>query len=259
MQPYTPELGKQLVREYQNNPDAFLGISLTNTHGEELAQEAEKRNPNGWFGGNIGKFAEDVHGKKSEDTQGNIFYIPEPTKDAAEKHKLPQDRSKDIGFGHKIKDSEIASGKIHGIRFIDDQDNYIPLNTDQLRFILHEDMYAEIKLARDKGWDQKLKDRGSSWDKLDQGYRDVLTSLAFNVGGTKAEAEWEKILDAAINKDVKTFAKEARRNDNGVKTAGMDNRVLKELFYANLIKDASEVSKELPLANANQAGVPDKI
>ena len=29
MQPYTPELGKQLVREYQNNPDAFLGASTT--------------------------------------------------------------------------------------------------------------------------------------------------------------------------------------------------------------------------------------
>ena len=29
MQQYTPELGKQLVREYQNNPDAFLGASTT--------------------------------------------------------------------------------------------------------------------------------------------------------------------------------------------------------------------------------------
>jgi len=37
----------------------------------------------------------------------------------------------------------------------------------------------------------------------------------------------------------------------------MDNRVAKELYYAGLISNLSDVSDQLPLANAAQAGIPE--
>ena len=202
-------------------------------------------NPHGDFYTNIGKHAESNHG-----------YTPKSTNDAKEANELPENRSKDIGYGHKIKKSERDSKTIHGVPYIDEHDNYITLKDDDLDHFLEEDMKAERDLARKTSWDKTLKEKGSSWDKLDQGFRHVLTSLAYNTGGTVAGEQWKGIFDAAIKKDVKAFAAHARRNDNGKKTAGMDNRVLKELYYANLIKDASEVSSVLPLANPDHAGVP---
>ena len=144
---------------------------------------------------------------------------------------------------------------IHGIPFVDSAGNYLKLTEEQKQTILNADMQAESTLAR-KVWDKKLEAQGSSWDELDIGYQQSLNSLAFNIGGSKAGKQYSAVLTAAINKDVKEFAKQLRRQDSGKHTAGMDNRVLKELFYAKLIKSASEVSDVLPLANARQAGVP---
>ena len=215
-------------------------------------------NPHGDFYINIGQIAETDHGD-----------VPKATEDSSEADIPEDERSKDVGFGHKVKASENTSRKIHGITFIDEKGNYVPLTLENKKHILREDMKAELNLSRTiktrikdgkkvkvKNWDQKLKEKGSSWDKLGEKYRNVLTSLAYNTGGTVAGDEFDKVLDAAINKDVVDFAKELRRNDDGEKTAGMDNRVLRELYYADLIKNASEVSSVLPLANATQAGVP---
>ena len=47
-----------------------------------------------------------------------------------------------------------------------------------------------------------------------------------------------------------------RRKDARKYTAGMDNRVAKELYYSGLITGLSEVQNELPLADANVAGIP---
>jgi GH24 family phage-related lysozyme (muramidase) len=228
--------------------DMYNSGGLLNNPATSLNAPAASKphvNPHGDFFTNIGKKAETDHGD-----------VPKPTKDAKEKNVPVNQKTKDVGYGHKVKDSETASRTIHGIEFIDDQGNYIPLTEKNKKHILMEDMKAEANLARKISWDTKLTKKGSSWDKLDEKYRNVLTSLAYNTGGTTAGAEFDKVLDAAINKDVKAFAKELRRNEAGKKTAGMDNRVLKELYYADLIKDASEVSSELPLANATQAGVP---
>ena len=117
-------------------------------------------------------------------------------------------------------------------------------------------MANNVKIARDRSWDNKLKEKGGDWDKIDRGFQLVLTSLAYNVGGTKAADEWDSVLDAALNGDVKQFAKQARRQDNKKNTAGMDNRVLKEMYFAGLIKKASEVKDVLPLGNAKDAGIP---
>jgi hypothetical protein len=198
---------------------------------------------------NIGEQAESDHGS-----------VPVATKDAREKDLPVDQRSKDIGFGHKIKASEEASGMIHGIQFKNEDGTYIELTEDQKVEILNKDMAAELSLARagsggKKGWDAKLKDLGITWDDLDYKYQNVLTSLAYNVGGGKAGTGWTAVLTAAKNQDPVAFAEELRRKDAGNNTAGMDNRVLKELFYAGIISGRDEVSSVLPLGD-RRSGVP---
>jgi len=197
------------------------------------------------------KFYNDI-GTHAEGDHGDT---PVTTKDASEKSKPVSKRSKDVGYGHKVKPSEEETGLIHGIPFKRRDGTYIPLTETQKRFILKKDMEAEVDLARELSWDKKLKDKGTSWNNLDYKYKNVLTSLAFNVGGTKASAQWSKVLDAARDEDPVAFARELRRMDTGKYTKGMDNRVMKELYYSGIISNRSEVSSVLPKAN-NASGVP---
>jgi hypothetical protein len=186
--------------------------------------------------------------------------IPVPTNDASEAN-LPEDqRSKDVGYGHKVKPAEEASGMIHGVRFKDDQGNYIPLTEAQKQTILEGDMDANVDLARSDteggiGWDTKLANINSSWDALDDDYKDVLTSLAFNVGGENAGRSWTAVLTAARDENVTEFARHIRRKDAGRYTAGMDNRAVKELYAAGIITGRRDVSTQLPLADY-RSGVP---
>lgn len=191
----------------------------------------------------IGENAESDHGS-----------TPVATNDASEKNKPLAQRSKDIGFGHKIKSSEDASGEIHGVKFKNEDGTYIPLTEEQKVFILNKDMEVQLDLARRTGWDAKLKKLGISWDDLDYKYQNALTSLAYNA--KNAGRKWTAVLKAAKDKDPKAFAKEMRRKDNKKYTAGMDNRVAKELYYAGIINNLDEVSSVLPLADATVAGLP---
>ena len=172
----------------------------------------------------------------------------------------------DVGYGHKLKQSEKDSGMIHGIKFKKEDGTYIPLTEVQKREILKKDFEAETNLARtvQNGWDSKLETKGSSWDQLDFKYQNALSSLAFNVGGALAGDDWDRVLDAAIAEDPKAFATEMRRTrdvrqpDGTIKKEkdeAMDNRVAKELYYSGIIDKLSEVSDELPEATA-RSGVP---
>lgn len=184
---------------------------------------------------NIGVIAESDHG----DT-------PQPTNDAKEANIAKDKRSKDVGYGHKVKPAEEESGMIHGIKFKDENGEYIPLTKDQKREILRKDMVSHLKEARKK-WDGKLSKFKSSFDELDTKYQIALTSLAFNVGGAKAGNQWTQVLKAAVDRDPVQFARRLRRQEDGAYTKGMDNRVLKELYFAGIIKDVSEVAEVLPL------------
>ena len=62
---------------------------------------------------------------------------------------------------------------IHGIKFQNEDGTYIPLTEAQKREILKKDFEVETNLARSKGWDRKLKARGSSWDELDYKYKNA--------------------------------------------------------------------------------------
>lgn len=203
------------------------------------------------------KFYLDI-GQKAESDHGSV---PKPTKDKREKNIPEAQRSKDVGFGHKVKDSEDASGMIHGIKFKNDDGTYIALTQEQKVEILNKDMAYELSLARKdsngkEGWDSKLKKLGITWDDLDYKYQNALTSLAYNVGGIKAGTGWTKVLQAAKDGDVKEFAKQMRRKDSGSFTSGMDNRVAKELYYAGIISSLDEVSSVLPKADYKVAGIP---
>lgn len=172
----------------------------------------------------------------------------------------------DVGYGHKLKQSEKDSGMIHGIKFKNADGTYIPLTDAQKREILKKDFEVETNLARTvkNGWDSKLAKKGSSWDQLNFKYQNALSSLAFNTGGVLAGTEWNKVLDAAIAEDPKAFAKEMRRTRDvkqpdgtikKVKDEAMDNRVAKELYYSGIIDKLSEVSDELPNASV-RSGIP---
>ena len=188
------------------------------------------------------KLAEGTHGKT---TAG--LYTPVDTNDSREKNfKI---KSKDIGYGHKVKDSETASKQIYGIPFINANGDFIPLTEKQVETIYKEDMRVNLELARKSGWDKKLKDMGTTWEALPIQYKLPLTSLAYNVGGTTAGKEWTEVLRGAKNKDIQYFALHLRREDGGKYTKGMDNRVIKELKAARLISNSSEVTGVLPKAS----------
>lgn len=180
---------------------------------------------------------------------------PQDTNDAAEKGKKV--KTKDIGYGHKIKPAEEASGMIHGIRFKNEDGTYRPLTSEEKIQIMEKDFDAEFELAKTKGWDKKLTKLDTSWDQLDNRYVFALKSLAYNVGGSKAGSKWTAVLKAAKDKNVTEFAKQLRRQDNKKYTEGMDNRVVKELYYGGLIKNLSEVKDVLPLATSKNSGVPE--
>ena len=202
-------------------------------------------------------FYEDI-GKKAESDHGST---PVPTKDARETKEYidgklnpnyianPEDRSKDVGYGHKVTAAEEASGKIRGVTFKNEDGTYKDLTEEDKVTILNADMQAHTKAARDAGWDTKLANIGTSWNQLDPSYQRALTSLAYNVGGRKAGEQWTAVLRAAKDRDVTEFARHLRRQDAGRYTAGMDNRVMKELKFAGLIDKRRDVSSVLPLAD----------
>lgn len=188
------------------------------------------------------KLAEGTHGK----TKAGL-YAPVDTNDTREKNfKI---KSKDIGYGHKVKDSETASKQIYGIPFINATGDFIPLTEEQVETIYKEDMRVNLELARKAGWDKELKKIGTTWEDLPEKFKLPLTSLAYNVGGNKAGSQWKDVLSAAKERNIINFASELRRKDGGKNTKGMDNRVIKELKAANLISDSSEVKSVLGLTD----------
>ena len=110
-------------------------------------------------------------------------------------------------------------------------------------------MRVNLELARKAGWDKELKKIGTTWEDLPEKFKLPLTSLAYNVGGSKAGRQWKDVLLAAKERNIINFASELRRKDGGKNTKGMDNRVIRELKAANLISDSSEVKSVLGLTD----------
>lgn len=170
---------------------------------------------------------------------------PAITNDSREKGQKV--KSRDIAYGHKITEAEEASGIIHGIRFKDANGKDIELTKAQGRKIMQADLEQNVSDARKMGWDAELAAYGYKWDDIDTPFQMALSSLAFNIGGAKA-SKFKKAIAAAADGAVLEFAKEMRRLDGGKHTKGMDNRVVKELYYAGIIDSLDTVKSVLPLA-----------
>lgn len=208
------------------------------------------------FNKNIALNAEGRHGFDAT----TKTFTPIPTNDDSEKNIAVEKRSKDIGYGHKIKQSEIDSGMIHGIKYYDKETKqYIPLTEWDALKIFEADMNENLLNAL-PDWNKKIKEKTGfrNFDDINPQAQAVLTSLAYNVGGETKQ--WSRIFDnsglyypSMSQPEVKQFAADLRRKDNGKNTAGMDNRVIKELVAAGLINDEGtfkDVIAQLPLQNA---------
>tara|TARA_R100001463_G_scaffold136004_1_gene200363 strand:- start:52 stop:1242 length:1191 start_codon:yes stop_codon:yes gene_type:complete len=159
--------------------------------------------------------------------------VPMPTNDAFEQNLPIEEKSKDIGFGHKITTKEMEAGLIHGIPFINKETGeFINLTEKDKRFIKKQDNLTLVARARAEGWDKKLQERGLSWETIPDKYKLPLEDIAFNV---KDPQQWNKIFDEIKNDNVAGFVKELRRKDAGKNTAGMDNRAAKAAAASGLI------------------------
>ena len=194
---------------------------------------------------NISTIAERDHGS-----------IPKATKDVGDNTTL------DIGYGHKITNTEKSLKEIHGVPYIDKAGKYIPITQEQKNTIFQKDMEMHLIEARKAGWDKKLKAIGTRWEDLDIKYKLPLMSLAYNLGGVNAGKQYTKVLQAAKETNLIDFARELRRTssykENGVVkngyNKGMDNRAVRELMYSGLITDTSAVVKNPNAVTPNDRG-----
>ena len=194
--------------------------------------------------------------KVMRSSEGDHGSIPVPTNDDAESDLAEKDRSLDVGYGHKVKKSEQASGTIHGIPFKNLKTGaYIPLTDSQKLTIQKKDIEANVKLARKKGWDSKLKSRGMSYESLSEPFRLVLEDIAYTVGGERAGLKWDKIFDSMKSGNKQEVVGHLRRTDNEKNTPGMDNRAAKSAYAAGLINTLQE-AKDAGLSLADTKEIP---
>jgi len=194
---------------------------------------------------NISTIAESDHGS-----------IPKATNDEGDNVTL------DIGYGHKITNTEKALKEIHGIPYIDKAGKYIPITQEQKNTIFQKDMEMHLIEARKAGWDKKLKAIGTRWEDLDIKYKLPLMSLAYNLGGANAGKQYTKVLQAAKETNLIEFARQLRRTsgykENGVVkkgyNKGMDNRAVRELMYSGLITDSGAVVENPNAVTPNDKG-----
>lgn len=199
--------------------------------------------------------------------EGDHGDIPVQSNDKREANK--ENKTYDIGYGHKIKPTEWGTGVIHGIQFKDVKTGkFIPLSEENKRIIQQQDVQQNVDVARTSrvgnkgetipGWDAKLAARGLRWNTLDDAYKLPLEDLAYSVGGTNAGTSWTAIFDSIKDKDTPGFVGNLRRTDAGQNTVAMDNRAAKVAFQAGLITDLTE-AQTFGLSLADTTEVPVRV
>lgn len=250
-------LGDIITNGFQTVVDFFISKSEASTGNLRSAYNAETKEFDlDTFYSNIGTLGEGRHGYNAQ----SDTYKPMPTNDAAEASKPESERTKDIGYGHKVQPSEMESGMIHGIRFYNPETKeYIPLTESEVRLILKRDMNTNLTQVLPT-WNKRIAESktGKTFNDINPQAQAVLTSLAYNVKGKSAK-KWDRIFDndglyeTSMDADqIANFALELRRKENEVNTKGMDNRVMKELVSAGLISSKAiydKVKAQLPLHN----------
>jgi len=211
------EEDQRTVQRENATETGMMGVS-----GEKLRTLAQTKKKKKHFDDTITELAESDHGRTPQVSNDGRDRVAGATP------------TYDIGYGHKIKASEHTSGKIHGITFKNQDGTFRTLTDQDIKDIYKADLKSHTDSIRAADWDEKLKDRSSSWAKLGQGYRLALSSLAYNVGNHTALSEWSAVFDAAIDNNPLTFAAELRRQDTRVKT------------HAELVTTLQAASPETP-------------
>jgi len=109
-------------------------------------------------------------------------------------HKSPEGGNDTVGYGHKLTDEEIKSGKVYGY----DINN---LNRDQANTILLRDIEEKNKLLTTK--------LGNDYKKLDPRRKQMLIDIQFNVKG--GVDSFPKFKEAVLSNDINTMQQEYKR------------------------------------------------
>lgn len=114
--------------------------------------------------------------------------------DAPALHDSPEGGNPTVGFGHKLTNDEVKSGKVYGF-------DINTMTPEQAREVMLKDLEkAEASLKSDLGKD---------FDKLDQDRKEMLLDFQYNLGSAKKK--FPKFTQAVIDNDVETMNQEYKR------------------------------------------------
>jgi len=131
--------------------------------------------------------------------------------------KSPEGGLDTIGYGHKLTDEEIASGKVYGY----DINN---LNKNQANTILIRDLEEKNKILNNK--------LGTAYAELDPKRKQMLLDIQFNVRG--GVDSFPKFTEAVLNNDINTMQEEYKRyfkNKQGKMVELARNKQFSSFFF----------------------------
>ena len=135
----------------------------------------------------------------------------------ATRQKSPEGGLDTVGYGHKLTEEEIASGKVYGY----DINN---LNKNQANTILIRDLEEKNKILNNK--------LGTAYVELDPKRKQMLLDIQFNVRG--GIDSFPKFTEAVLNNDTNTMQKEYKRyfeNKQGKMVELARNKQFSSFFF----------------------------
>tara|TARA_X000001388_G_C2210501_1_gene114945 strand:+ start:658 stop:1188 length:531 start_codon:yes stop_codon:yes gene_type:complete len=135
----------------------------------------------------------------------------------ATRQKSPEGGLDTVGYGHKLTEREIASGKVYGY----DINN---LNKNQANTILLRDLEEKNKILTNK--------LGTAYTELDPRRKQMLLDIQFNVKG--GVDSFPKFREAVFNNDINTMQKEYKRyfeNKQGEMVELARNKQFSSFFF----------------------------
>ena len=131
--------------------------------------------------------------------------------------KSPEGGNDTVGYGHKLTNEEIESGKVYGY-------DINSLNKNQANTILIRDLEEKNKLLTNK--------LGTEYTELDPRRKQMLLDIQFNVKG--GVDSFPKFREAVFNNDINTMQKEYKRyfeNKQGEMVELARNKQFSSFFF----------------------------
>jgi GH24 family phage-related lysozyme (muramidase) len=133
-------------------------------------------------------------------SEGFLNYVKSAENDQLSKtgtgmiQESPEGGNDTVGYGHKLTDEEIASGKVYGY-------NINNLNKNQANTILIRDLEEKNKILNNK--------LGTAYTDLDPKRKQMLLDIQFNV--RDGIDSFPKFTEAVLNNDTDTMKKQYKR------------------------------------------------